>query len=50
VVVAALSSRGGARDSLILSPSGLEGGLNSGPGGVVIGVSIIVGNLWIIDC
>jgi hypothetical protein len=29
VVVAALSSRGGARDSLILSPSGLEGGLNS---------------------
>lgn len=49
-VTAALSSRGGARDSLILSPSGLEGGLDSGPGRVAIGVSIIVRYLWIIDC
>lgn len=46
VVTAALGSRGGARDSLILSPSGLEGGLSSGrPRRVGMGISIIVRNL-----
>lgn len=54
VVTAALSSRGGARESLGLSPSGLEGGLNSGPGRVGIGISIIFLGIFVkllvVDC